>query len=325
MKRVPLAGLLLVAVQGWGAVLINEVAFDEPTGSPDWVELHNAGQGPVLANGWVLHDGDAASGNEIHIALSTPLPAGSFLRVFVDAAGADETDFSDGSGTIFSGISTTVNLAATEDEVGLYSGPSLSSSTLVDFLAWVTDDDYNGAGDQAHAVAAGLWNAGEAFSLADPGKGYSLGRIRDGRDTNQSADFQIFSRPTPGTFNVPPPSPYVNALQVDPGLKAFSPFDADPAFQSTRVFYQVGSAEVVKSIKIYDVRGRPVRVLLDNDRGPLGEDHSDLASGSVSWDGRDDAGAVAPVGVYALVLEGADPVNGHGVGGRDLVAIGRPK
>jgi hypothetical protein len=159
-------------------VLINEVAFNEPSGSPDWVELTNAGPQPASIDGWRLSDEDAAAGKEIVIRLSTPVPPGGFVTVYVDAAGTDRTDFAAGAAVVYSGTATTVNLAATEDEVSLYSGVP-SSATLVDFTAWVTDGRYDGAADQSRAVAAGVWPEGSAVA-ADAAKGVSIGRIGPG-------------------------------------------------------------------------------------------------------------------------------------------------
>lgn len=305
------------------SVLLNEIAFDEKPG-PDWVELVNAGTTPVSIDGWVLDDADTGAGNAVHLALSTPVPPGCFLTVWIDAAGVDETDFSDGWGAIFSGTATTVNLAATEDEVALFRSAALTPAALVDFVAWVTDPPYGGTGDASTAVAAGLWPADAVVAVSDSGSGYSIGRSRDGGDTNGPADWRTFSRPSPGRSNRPSPSPYSTALTVDPARRAFSPFDSDPRYQTTTLFFDAGSAEAVKTLWVWDVRGRRVRTLIDNDRDAGGADLAGLATGSVVWDGRDEEGVVVPVGVYGVTLEAADP-SGDMRRGRDTVAVGRPR
>src|SRR5262245_60716780 len=136
---VGLFGLLVLCPQLRADVRINEVVFDEI--GPDWIELFNSGPGPIAVNGWRLNDGDTAAWNEITLAFPAAVPAGAFLLVYVDAVGADDLDFSDGTGVYYSGTATTVSLAATQDELGLYSG-ALSSATLVDFAAWVTQPPY---------------------------------------------------------------------------------------------------------------------------------------------------------------------------------------
>ncbi len=307
------------------AVRINEVAFDEPSGSPDWVELLNPGPGSQSVDRWTLTDLDTAAGKEIHLDFPTPIPEGSFLVVFVDALGPADSDFSDGNGSVYSGTATTVDLNATEDELALFNGPTMSSGTLVDFLAWVTVLPYDGGtnGDQNLAVAAGVWTLGDVFSFSDPGGGYSLGRGRDGVDADRSTDFRFYQRPTRGRSNTPPPSPYPSAFTVDPARRAFSPFDPDPAFQTTR-FYFNSNAEAVKTIRVLDVRGRVVRTLMESDREIGGADFSGAATGSVPWDGRDDAGTVVPLGLYLATFEASDPGSGETQRARASVAVGRP-
>jgi hypothetical protein len=325
LRRGGLFGWLFPALLH-SAVLINEVAFDQPSGSPDWVELHNSGPDAVSVDGWALDDGDAALGNHVALAVPVPLPARAILVVYVDATGADDFDFSDGAGAVYSGTATTVALAATEDQAALYSSTVLSSSTIVDFVAWFTDDLYDGAADRAqvHAVAAGLWPADGVVPLDDTGNGYSLGRRRDGADGNTPGDFQYFQRPTPGASNEPPPSPYPAALAVDPARRAFSPYDPDPDFQYTRLYFNT-APEAVKTLRVYDTRGRVVRTLIENDQAIGAGDFSALGTGSVVWDGRDDGGAAVSIGVYVAGLEAADPATGTTQRARAVVAVGRPK
>jgi flagellar hook assembly protein FlgD len=52
------------------------------------------------------------------------------------------------------------------------------------------------------------------------------------------------------------------------------------------------------SLRIYDVRGRLVRALLDGVRGP--------GTHPVTWNGEDAAGARVPGGVYFLRFEAGD-------------------
>lgn len=324
MRRAVLLVLLILAARARGAVRINEIAFDQSAG-PDWVELYNPDTSAVLLDGWVLSDMDAASGNEIHLVFPTPLPSGAFLIVFVDAAGPSDFDFSDGAGAVYSGTATTVNLAATEDELALFNGPGLASAALVDFVAWVTDGDYNGVADQTQALTAGIWTASAAVTLSDLGNDYSIGRRRDGADADRPEDFEIFQRPTPGQSNVPPPPPDSHPLQIDPATRSFSPFDPEVGHRAVRLFYNAGSPAVVKTIRIFDSRGRAVRDLLVEDVGPAGRNLAGSAAGILEWDGKDNAGEILPVGIYVVFYEGADPSAGGLQRGRGVVALGRPR
>jgi hypothetical protein len=323
MTRRGLWTIALLASPLSAGVLLNEVSFDTAPG-PDWVELFNASTAPLSIEGWSLDDGDTASGNHVTVALSTPMPAGAFLTVFIEAVGVDDTDFSDGRGVYYAGTAPTVALAATEDELSLYSAPTPAPAGLVDFVAWVTQPPYGGAPDASTAVARGLWPDGVAVTLTDVGVNYSLGRARDGQDSDTAAEWRAFSRPTPGASNQPPPSPYSEALRVDPRRRAFSPFDDDPFYRTTALFFDAGKAGAVKSLRVFDVNGRSVRRLVEHDRAADGTDLSGLASGSVVWDGRDDEGTAVPVGLYVAVFEAAAP-GGSQRRGRIAVAVGRPR
>jgi hypothetical protein len=317
---------LLFPVLVTASVRINEVAFDQPSGSPDWVELYNGGSTPVSLEGWALDDGDTASGNHIVFPGGVVLPPRGFLLVFVDAAGLSQTDFLEGTGVYYSGTDTTVRLAATEDQVALYSGFPLSSTTLVDFVAWVTDGAYGGTTDRTHlsAVTAGLWLPDDVVDVREERRAYSIGRRRDGEDTNRSSDFLVFHRPTPGVSNEPPASPYPSALTVDPMRRSFSPFDPDPDFQWTRFYFNT-SAEAVKTLRILDVRGRLVRTPVESDREAGGADLTGVSTGSVLWDGRDEGGTFVPLGLYLVILESVDPASGVTDRSRTKVAVGRPR
>ncbi len=307
------------------SIRINEVAFDEPAGTPDWVELYNAGTAPVPLNGYVLDDGDTGSGKHILLSTGMVLPPQGYLVVMVDANGVSDRDLSDGVGTVYSGTATTVSLAATEDQVALYSRIPLSSATLVDFVSWVTDGEYGGADDrtQRGAATVGFWPEDGAVELRDGGSGYSVGRRRNGAGVGPSA-FQSFLHPTRGGSNEPPPSPFESSLTVDPARRAFSPFDPDPAFQTTR-FYFNASAASVKTLRVLDIRGRIVRTLMESDHETGGSDFTGMATGSVLWDGRDDGGTVVPLGLYLALFESADSGSGSTQRSHAQVAVGRPR
>jgi hypothetical protein len=272
-----------------------------------------------------LDDGDAAVGKQIYLPPGLVMPPGAYLTVMVDAAGVSIGNLSDGSMTVYSGTATTVNLAATEDQVGLYSGRSLSSATLVDFAAWVTDGDYGGAVDRSHvhAFAAGLWPEDGAVDLPRPVKGQSVGRRRNGQGVGPAA-FQLFARPTRGASNEPAPSPFASSLSVDPARRSFSPFDPDPAFQTTS-FYFNASPSAIKSLRVLDRRGETVRTLLESDREPGGLDFTGLGSGRIVWDGRDDGGQIVSMGFYLGLFESTEPGSGSTDRSRAAVAVGRPK
>lgn len=78
----------------------------------------------------------------------------------------------------------------------------------------------------------------------------------------------------------------------------------NPAASTTRLAFRLPAARDVR-VTVHDVRGRRVRTILE---GPLGDgEHAAV------WDGRTDAGADAPAGVYFLTLRTPESVQGRRV------------
>jgi len=71
------------------------------------------------------------------------------------------------------------------------------------------------------------------------------------------------------------------------------------------------------TLRIFDVRGKLVRVLIDQEVDPDGE-------GSVTWDGSDDTGeTIAPIGIYICHIEAVNENTGKVTKGTDTIVIGR--
>ncbi len=88
-----------------------------------------------------------------------------------------------------------------------------------------------------------------------------------------------------------------SSLRVAPGWP--NPFDAE----TTIAFVLNGGGRIPTSLTIYDVRGRLVRTLVD--------DELERGCHSVRWDGADDRGAILPAGVYFYRLDaGRHSANG---------------
>lgn len=86
----------------------------------------------------------------------------------------------------------------------------------------------------------------------------------------------------------------------DAGWSAFQPLAAPNPFRSWgTIHFGIGRPTAV-SLAVYDVRGRCVRVLLDERVLPAGEHH-------VSWDARDDRGHDVSSGVYFYRFGGKVP------------------
>jgi flagellar hook assembly protein FlgD len=81
----------------------------------------------------------------------------------------------------------------------------------------------------------------------------------------------------------------------------FSP-DGDGREDFAVVQFHLPLQVSVVRLRIYDVRGRLIRTLANNEpAGPNGE---------VTWDGTDDARRRARIGIYILLLEAIDDLGG---------------
>ncbi|HEV7347558.1 lamin tail domain-containing protein [Telluribacter sp.] len=79
--------------------------------------------------------------------------------------------------------------------------------------------------------------------------------------------------------------------------EAFTP-DGDGADDLTTISYTLSTAGIVGTIRIFDVQGRLVKNLVQNQL--IG------TRGQVSWDGTDERGAAVPMGYYLLLIDAFD-------------------
>lgn len=316
-------------------VVINEIAWSGTAAdaNDEWLELANNTTSTVDLTGWRLRATDGAPS----IGLTGSVAAGGF---FLLERTSDDTVSDVAADQIYSGA--------------LSNGPPGEGFQLLDTSSQTID---------AVLSSTGGWQAGTAspdyrsMERADPrvAGAYSGNwkanntTIRNGRDADgeplnatpraansalgsgliehcgNGADDDADGRADCGDDSCAsycPPGASADALTVDDRRNPFSPRDPDPAFQSSLVFFQT-APEVVKTIRVCDVRGNTVRTLVNSDQGPSGANLAGMTQGSVPWDGRDDDGHVLPMGIYIVFLEGVDPGNGRRVRGKDTVVIGR--
>ena len=190
-----------IAFNGMGEVMINEVVFN-PTGTDvgnEWVELYNADTETVNLAGWTLTDEDA--GTVMEMPSDVNLPSGAFLLWRIDASGANDTDFSDGTGTIYSGTATTVSLTNTNDQVSLYASTTRDANTIQDFMQYSTNGSIDET-DAQNAVDAGIWPTTiEKVDATAAPEDAGLTLDPDGDDNNTESDWSIDSSSTPGVTN----------------------------------------------------------------------------------------------------------------------------
>jgi hypothetical protein len=139
------------------------------------------------------------------------------------------------------------------------------------------------------------------FGLVNNPEGYSLERVDPSRQADDATNWQTAAEPagraTPGFRNsqyAEAPSP-TGALTIEPAI--FSP-DNDGFQDVLTIGYRFDQPGFVGSITIFDIAGRAVRSLVQNQL--LG------VEGAYGWDGLTDEGSKARMGAYIVVLEAFD-------------------
>jgi len=148
-------------------LLINEVSPNPKAGESEWVELHNRSTSPVKAVGWELTDGD---GNVYALPPTVPdVPPDAFVLVYFDGQGSghDDLDFADQRAVLHSQPGLVDVLEDDVDQVALYTGSTHNASTIADFVAYGADAEE----DDDHAVAVGIWTAGDIAAETQPNPG----------------------------------------------------------------------------------------------------------------------------------------------------------
>ncbi len=238
------------------SVVINEILYDSPD-EIEWIELFNRSTTEVDVRGWELAD----TGSRAVIADTISnfiLEPGEFLLIAGEA-----NDL-------------------TTPHVALSNFPSLNNDddklALRDFSGTVQDS--------VHYFAE--WGGGD---------GISLERINPALGSNDSSNWSSSvarEGSTPGVANsiFAPIVPNETTIGVAPN--PFSP-DGDGHDDVAIIQFQLPVTTAAVHLKIYDMRGRLVRHLLNN--APTG------ATYELIWNGIGDSGETLRMGIYILFLQ----------------------
>ena len=123
---------------------------------------------------------------------------------------------------------------------------------------------------------------------------FRVGAVQDIQIANSTDSIIHIAGGTPGQKN----SIFVDVLPSEAELRIspnpFSP-DSDGRDDVTIITYQLPFNLSQIHVKIFDIRGRQIRFLVNN--RPSG------TSGSFIWDGRDDLGHICRMGIYIVYME----------------------
>ncbi|MFH1943826.1 MAG: lamin tail domain-containing protein [bacterium] len=252
------------------ALVINEIMYGPSAGQPEWFEIFNPTDVDVDIRGWMVSDSDTSAPILITAERST-IPASGYTIVSADSSLLRFFLPWDGS---FFVLADFPNLKNEADAITLFD-PTGSVIDRVDYTS-----DWGGGG------------------------GISLERINPTALSDDSKNWNscvLLEGATPGCEN----SVYMTALPPQATVSVFpNPFspDGDGFEDETVISFSLPMKVARVNLRVYDVRGRCVRTLLG--AAPTG------SRSSVRWNGSEDGGGIARMGIYVIFLEGIDSAAG---------------
>ncbi|MDR9365011.1 MAG: lamin tail domain-containing protein [Balneolaceae bacterium] len=297
-----------------GDIIFNEIMFDpisdERDGLPDqsqYVEIYNRRSYAISLEGFVLHDEPNEDGE---ISIIEPirsnrqwLPANGYALIYPEP---EDVPFSNSRAADFFGLSgdmqefaiqtdrTTLSLTNTGRQIYLAD----STMQTIDMLDYVPE-----------------WHNPNIVDT----KGIALERINPNFETNDEANWGSNSTPlggSPGSEN----SIYQGSEQTISGNdiaftpNPFSP-DDDGFEDNLLISYSFDEPDYLIKVRIYDRYGRLVRKLAEAKRAGF--------EGSLVWDGKTDDGLRNRVGIYIVLFEAYNSVNGKNLSFKETVVIAR--
>lgn len=255
-----------------GDIVINEILFDPRTGGQDYVELYNRTDRTINLQNMALANYKDTIANVKTITTGIwPLKAGEYATVTKDSMVqiANYINHGIGNWIILSTLPTYNN----------------DSSTV--FLLMP---------DQAVADKF-AYTANMHFPLLNP-DGVSLERIDPNRPSNDPTNWhsaaEDYGFGTPGVRNSQVFVAGLPSGEVSTEPPIFSP-DNDAYQDVLNINYEFQDPGNVANIRFFDPRGRVVRTLVTN--------HLLGTTGTLSWDGVNDDGFKARIGMYVLMFE----------------------
>lgn len=266
------------------ALVVNEIMYDPLSGQAEYVELFNSWNRDVDVSQWKLSDRPGSSGSVNSTTLSKArriIHPGEFFIIGTDTNLLDLFPRLHDANPRLVLISNSVDLGLNNDgDVVL----------LKDLTGSVIDS----------VLYSPTWHNPGVHDVS----GRSLERINPRLPANQARNWNtctLHSGGTPGEQN----SIYTSALQSLSSLACspnpFSP-DGDGMEDFSIIHYSLPLQVSMIRIRIFDVRGRLIRTLANNEPGG--------PQGDVVWDGKDDENQKARIGMYIVCLEAIDAQGG---------------
>jgi hypothetical protein len=273
-------------------IVINEVLFNPRVGGSDFVEIFNRSDKNISLTNWKLANlsKDTISTERILFSDIFNLRPNSYL-VFTKDTFNIKNEYPRGNTKVYVQLSS---LPSYNDKDGIVILKNNFDKVVDRF-------DYD---EKMH------------FPLIDDKNGVSLERININAETQNRANWHSASSTegyaTPGYKNSQGGATIESnsVLSIEP--RTFSP-DDDGFFDYTLIGYKMDKNGYVATITIFDANGRLVRSLVNGELLSV--------EGFYQWDGINDKGLKANVGLYVVVMEVFD-LDGNVKRYRESVAIG---
>jgi hypothetical protein len=275
-----------------GSIVINEIMYEPFAQNAEYVELINV-RDTVDVAGWSLSDAPGGSGaaNTFPISQTSRIIApGEFLVI-----ASDSSFFLRFTDTLLSRHTVVVNR---------------SNLNLNNEGDAVVIRDAAGFPLDSVRFAPG-WHSPRITDAS----GRSLERIHpllDGDDSRSWSSCVFTLGGTPGRTNSIHAERIPVAARISSQPSPFSP-DGDGTEDFTVIQYELPVEAASVSLRIFDVKGRMIRHLMNNEPGG--------SSGSVVWDGFDNEKQKARVGIYILLLEAVNATGAEVFSTKGIVVL----
>lgn len=240
-------------------IVINEFLCSPGDNQPEWIELYNRATTLVSLKNWLL--GDSASQSLITNEDLNLFP-GEYL-ILTENRSLFLSSCPEASCNVIEPLSWHI-LNNSGDKIVLKD----SLGSTIDELSYTADADIKGFSQERVSTEKISSDPNNWWRSVDP-KGSTPCKINSLQNSYSTEDVKLDINPNP-----------------------FSP-DGDGFEDQTAISYTIPLKSEL-TMKIYDVRGRLVRTLMDK---------APQVSGEIIWDGKDNDGNIVKVGIYILYLK----------------------
>jgi hypothetical protein len=240
-------------------IVINEFLCSPGDNQPEWIELYNRATIPVSLKNWLL--GDLASRSLISNEDLNLFP-GEYL-ILTENRSLFSSSFPEASCNVIEPLSWHI-LNNSGDKIVLKD----SLGFTIDELSYTTEADIKGFSQERVSTEKISSDPNNWWRSVDP-KGSTPCKINSLQNSNSTESVKLNINPNP-----------------------FSP-DGDGFEDQTGISYTIPFKSEL-TLKVFDVRGRLIKTLMDK---------SPQVSGEIIWDGKDNDGNIVRVGIYILYLK----------------------